>query len=257
MENNLSLLMITKNGQDTIEKSLLSVIKWVDEIVIIDDCSTDNTIKKVKSLKLKVKSSNLKLKIFENREDDLGKQRMFGLQKCANNWVLVLDSDEVVSEKLKREIVTLLHCYIVKYEGFFIPFQNHYLGRGLKHGGESYKKLVLFKKDKVIIKPGLVNERFEMPSKKIETLKNKIYHHSYRSISQMYKKFTDYGVRNAKEKVRKGESTSLKKIFLYPLHMFWARFIKDKGYKDGLFRIPLDIGFAYMEFLSYFLMVFL
>jgi hypothetical protein len=28
-------------------------------------------------------------------------------------------------------------------------------------------------------------------------------------------------------------------------------FIKDKGYKDGLFRIPLDFGFAYMEFLTY------
>lgn len=33
--------------------------------------------------------------------------------------------------------------------------------------------------------------------------------------------------------------------------MFYARFIKDRGYKDGLFRIPLDLGFAYMEFLSY------
>jgi hypothetical protein len=38
--------------------------------------------------------------------------------------------------------------------------------------------------------------------------------------------------------------------------MFWARFIKDKGYKDGFFRIPLDLGFAYMEFLTYVLMLF-
>ena len=38
---------------------------------------------------------------------------------------------------------------------------------------------------------------------------------------------------------------------MYPTHMFWSRFIKDKGYKDGYFRIPLDLGFAYMEFITY------
>jgi hypothetical protein len=38
--------------------------------------------------------------------------------------------------------------------------------------------------------------------------------------------------------------------------MFYARFIKDKGYKDGLFRIPLDLAFAYMEFLTYVLLAF-
>ena len=72
----------------------------------------------------------------------------------------------------------------------------------------------------------------------------------------MYKKFTDYAIRNASEKLKKGEKTSIKKIFIYPVHMFWARFIKDKGYKDGFFRMPLDIGFAYMEFLTYFLLIF-
>jgi len=44
---------------------------------------------------------------------------------------------------------------------------------------------------------------------------------------------------------------------MYPAHMFWARFIKDKGYKDGFFRIPLDLGFACMEFITYFSMLFI
>jgi O-antigen/teichoic acid export membrane protein len=33
--------------------------------------------------------------------------------------------------------------------------------------------------------------------------------------------------------------------------MFWARFVEDKGYKDGLFRLPLDVGYAYMEWMNY------
>lgn len=67
----------------------------------------------------------------------------------------------------------------------------------------------------------------------------------------MFKKFTDYGVRMAKEKYSANEKSSFRKIFIYPAHMFWARFIKDEGHLDGLFRIPLDLGFAYMEFVTY------
>ena len=72
----------------------------------------------------------------------------------------------------------------------------------------------------------------------------------------MFNKFTDYAKRDVQTKINNREKSSLKKIILYPLHMFWARFFKDKGYKDGLFRIPLDLGFAYMEFLTYFLLLF-
>ena len=72
----------------------------------------------------------------------------------------------------------------------------------------------------------------------------------------MFGKFTDYAKREARQKINKGEKSSIKKIVFYPLHMFWARFIKDKGYKDGIFRIPLDVGFAYMEFLTYVLILF-
>lgn len=247
MKASLSVLMITKNVQETIEKSLQSVSDWVDEIVIVDDYSTDKTIEKVKSLKLKV---------FRNREADLGKQREFGLRKCNNDWVLVLDADEVVTEELKREIVSLFHGFIAKYDGYLIPFQNYFLGRPINYGGENYKMLRLVKQKAATSKPSLVHEHLSVIGK-TAILKNKIYHYSYRSLCQMYKKFTDYAVRDARQRVNKREKTSFKKIFLYPLHMFWARFIKDKGYKDGLFRLPLDLGFAYMEFLTYFLLIFM
>jgi len=256
MKAKISALMITKNCEETVKKSLESVSGWASEIVVIDDNSTDNTIKIVQNSKLKAQNYSLKLKVIQNKEKDLGRQRAYGLEKCTHNWVLVLDSDEVVTKELKKEIVTLLNGYIAA-DGYLLPFQTYYLGRKLKYGGENYKKLVFFQKNKAVIKSGLVNERFIIPSGKVGTLKNKIHHYSYRSLSQMYRKFTDYAFRDAKDKVKIKEKTSLKKIFIYPLHMFWARFIKDKGYKDGLFRIPLDLGFAYMEFLTYISMLFI
>ena len=111
--------------------------------------------------------------------------------------------------------------------------------------------LRLFRKNSANMTPSLIHEHFKLSKGKSGRLKGKIFHHSYRSFPQIFVKFTDYGIRMAKEKFLSGEKSSFKKIFIYPIHMFWARFIKDKGYEDGLFRIPLDLGFAYMEFITY------
>ncbi len=244
MKTKLSLLMITKNAGELLEKSLTSVIGLVEEIVIIDNYSSDKTV---------IIAKKFRTKIYFNRELDLGKQRGFGLDKVSNDWILVLDSDEVVTQKLAKEIKLKIENCKLKIDGYYIPFQNHFLGRKIRYGGENYKKLILFKKNKVKIKAALVHEKFEVIGK-IGYLKNKIYHYSYRSFWQMYKKFTDYAIREIKQKLKKNEKSSFKKIFFYPIHMFWTRFIKDKGYKDGLFRIPLDLGFAYMEFVTYFVL---
>lgn len=244
----LSILIISKNAEETIEKSLDSVRNLGDEIVLVDNGSTDNTVNIAKKYNVK---------IFLKKEEDLGRLRQYALNKCNGKWVLVIDSDEVVSKELSNEIKSLLiKSNKIKHCGFLIPFQNHFLNKKIYYGGEDYKKLIFFKKDCVKIEPALVHEKFELKKGSLGELKNKVYHYSYRSLFQMYKKFTDYALREAKQKFNKGEKSSLKKIILYPLHMFYARFIKDKGYKDGVFRIPLDLGFAYMEFITYLLLLF-
>lgn len=246
IKHTLSVLIITKNADELLRKCLNSVKNLADEIVVVDDYSKDKTIEIAKEFKAK---------IYKNHEKDLGKQRAYELSKVSREWVLVLDSDEIVSIQLKEEIVQLLNCSIAK-PGFHIPFQNHFLGRQVNYGGENYKMLRLFRKDSVTIEPALVHESFKLKKGKAGELKNKIIHYSYRSLFQIFTKFTEYAIREAKQKAIKGEKTSLQKIFLYPLHMFWARFIKDKGYKDGMFRIPLDLGFTYMEWLTYMLLLF-
>ena len=166
-------------------------------------------------------------------------------------WILILDSDEIVSEILQREIAKLVNRHIAENDGYLIPYHNHFLGRRVKYGGENYSMLRLFRRGTGKILPRLVHEKFELKSGNIGELKGYLDHYSYRSLWQMYKKFTGYAIRDVRQKMAAGEKSSLKKIFLYPPHMFWARFIKSKGYRDGLFRLPLDTGFAYMEFLTY------
>jgi len=237
----LSVLIPTKNNEDTLTASLDSINFPNSEIIVVDSNSNDKT------LLLAKKYTN---KIFNYSDLNMGKKRQYALSKGKGDWVLILDADEELTKELVVEITKLINSP-TKYDAYYINFNTHLFGRRLKYGGENYSMLRLIRKNYAFITPDLVHEKYISKSKKISSLKGRINHYSYRTLLQMYSKFTDYAIREAKQQAKNKEKTSLKKIFLYPVHMFWARFIKDKGYKDGLFRIPLDLGFAYMEFLTY------
>ena len=90
----ISVAYIVKNEEANIEKSILSCRKAVDEIIVYDTGSTDNTIKICKSLGAKV---------YEGKwENDFAKARNFALSKCTGDYILVLDADEFFEKELKK-----------------------------------------------------------------------------------------------------------------------------------------------------------
>lgn len=241
IENKLSVLIITKNNGDIIENALKSIKSLKAEIILIDSKSTDNTL---------TIAEKYTKKIFYFSDKNISKKRNFALSKATGKWILILDADEEISIKLLLEIKRIIKINS-KFDAYLIRFNNHLFGKKLQYGGENYSMLRFIKRKYAFISSDLVHEKYLSRSNKMGTLKGKINHFSYRSLIQMYSKFTRYALNDAKQKSKSGEKTSVKKIFIYPIHMFWARFIEDKGYKDGLFRIPLDLGFAYMEFVTY------
>lgn len=241
LRNKLSILIITKNNDDVLEVALKSIKPLKAEIIIVDSNSRDNTLKIARKYTSK---------IYYYPDKNISRKRKFSLSKATGEWILILDADEQVTPKLLLEIKQVLKS-TTKYDSYYIAFNNHLFGKKLKYGGENYKMQRLIKRKFAYITPHLVHEKYLTRSNKIGHLNGQINHFSYRSIFQMYSKFTRYALNDAKQKAQSRKKTSLKKIFIYPVHMFWARFIKDKGYKDGLIRIPLDLGFAYMEFITY------
>lgn len=247
MKKELSILTITKNSSEVLERALQSVQDIASEIIVVDDFSEDSTVDI---------AGKYDAKVFQHHEEDLGKQKRYALGKAKGDWILVLDADEVVGENLEKEIRRTVRVNNAKYDGYRIQYQNYFLGRMLHRGGEDYKMVRLFRKGKGMIEPSLVHEAVEIPSGKIGELEGRIHHYSYRSTSQVFGKFTDYAKRDAKRKMADGEKVDFKKLFMYGPHMFWARFVEDRGYVDGPFRLPLDLAFAYMEGLTYWLLLY-
>src|SRR5216684_4115292 len=98
----ITVVILTKNEENNIRNCINSLL-WCDEIIIIDDYSTDATLLEISNLK----SQNLKIKIFKRKlNNDFAIQRNFGLSKAKGEWILFIDADEIVSKLLKREILS-------------------------------------------------------------------------------------------------------------------------------------------------------
>ena len=218
----------------------LSVSGWASHILVIDDYSHDKTVEIARSYGARV---------ITHQMDQFGAQRAFALEQVPTIWTLVLDSDEELTFDSKSEILKAVESG--ECDGYKMKFRNHLFGKKLLHG-ELHKKLVLFKTKNASISSKAVHEHYEVIGK-IGTLLSEVNHFSYRSISQIARKFFSYSILQAKEYKIEKKKYGLRELILHPVHMFYARFIQDGGYKDGIARIFLDYQFAKMEFLSYFL----
>ncbi|VYU41755.1 Chondroitin synthase [Clostridium tertium] len=92
----ISLCMIVKNEGKHLEKSLDSIVNYIEDIVIVDTGSTDNT---------KEIARRYTNKVYDFKWcNDFSKARNFSISKAANDWVLILDADEVIYKFDKKNI---------------------------------------------------------------------------------------------------------------------------------------------------------
>ena len=94
----ISVFIIAKDEADRIPLTIESVRDWVDEVIVIDSGSADDTVAVAEALGARV----------EFREwTGYGPQKVFGESLCRNDWLLNLDADEVITPALRDEIAAL------------------------------------------------------------------------------------------------------------------------------------------------------
>ena len=117
-KESLTVVIITKNEQDKIARCLESV-KWADEIIIVDDLSEDRTVEICQKYGAKV--------ISHKSYGNFDQQRNIGIDNASSDWILQMDADEVVSEKLKEEIQKIVSNPTNKFVAYKIRRQNFFL----------------------------------------------------------------------------------------------------------------------------------
>lgn len=232
---NITAIILTKNSQENLERTLKSVI-FAKEIIILDDNSKDKTIHI--ATKYNAKIFNRKL------NNNFSAQRNFGIKQAKENWILFIDADEVLSEELKKEIEEIKETDI---EAYYIKRRDIFWGRVLKFGDlrSAYRKGIirLIKKNSGIW-IGQVHETF-ITNKPAGYLKGFINHKSHASIKEFIIDINNYSTIRAKELQKKGIKTNIFQILLYPIAKFKLNYIFKLGFLDGV------AGFIYSFMMSF------
>ncbi len=220
----LSVGIITYNEERILKKTLDAVKEIADEIIIVDSNSTDNTVKIAESKGAVVYTEDWK---------GFGPQKNSVIEKCKGDWILLIDADEVVSKELKLKIKEIIDDKN-KYEVYDINRCSICFGKELKYGGWSNQYATrLWKKDSVTVSNNLVHEEFETKLTKGK-IKEKIYHHTYLTLSDYITRFDRYTTLGAEEYLKRGKKSNFFNIVINPFFKFIRMYIFRMGFLDGI-----------------------
>ncbi len=201
----------------------LSRLWWCDEIIIVDSNSTDRTVEVCQEHGCTIYSQMI---------DGFGKQKLFGVSKAKNDWILCIDADELLSEPLIEEIQEHLNGKELP-AAFEIPLNLVFMNKVFRYGKETNSfKIRLFNKNKGNWNGAVVHESV-MVQGPIVTLRNKIFHYSYNSYSQFLKKIDLYSSLSAKKMSGKKAGKNKLIIVLGIPFNFCKYYFLDRNFLNG------------------------
>lgn len=221
----VSVVVITKNEERNIEECLKTVT-WADEIIVLDDYSTDRTVEIARQFTDQV---------YQRHMDIEGKHRNYAYSLASNEWVLSLDADERVTPELAEEIASLLSSpqNTRGYNGFTIPRRNYIGCYWLKYGGwYPSAQLRLFRRDEFRYEEVEVHPRAFMEGP-CGHLKADIIHYSYRDFADFLSKLNNQTDREAAKWFKEKRKINLVGCLRKMIDRFIKSYILKRGYRDG------------------------
>ncbi len=218
----LSAVVMTFNEESNIERCLSS-LDFADEIIVLDSFSTDRTVEIAKRFTDKVSQREFTTP---------SEQRAASVELSANEWVLVVDADEVVTSELAGQIRTAVESG--KYDAYRVPRINYFLGKRIRHCGW-YPDYVtrLMRKSKTTFPYRVLHEAPEIDGR-IGTLTGHFIHYSYTNFNQLVAKTVTYARGAAKQKIIEGRRFQLSKLVFAPGLIFIKKYIIKQGFRDGI-----------------------
>lgn len=258
----LSVVVLTKNEEKNIEECLKS-LEWADEIVIVDDCSEDRTVGKIREMGER-REIGEKIKIFERKLDgDFAEQRNFALQQVQGDWILFLDADERVSPALRKEIESVTSYKYPLVKGFYLKRLDVMWGKTLKHGEAGRVRLLRLGRKGEGEWEGKVHEIWKIgpstPSTALRTsslrvkdlgeLGEPLVHLPHPTMTEFLEDINTYSTLRAKELYDQGRKTNLLEILSFPAIKFFQNWIFRLGFMDGMPGFAVAILMSFHSFL--------
>ncbi len=252
----LSVVLSTRNEEENIGRCLTSVKDFADEMIIVDEQSSDRTREIARDLGAKV--------YIEPHEEIFHITKQKAMDKAKGEWILQMDADEEVSEELAKEIVSVInsdeqkmtrnrlflrHQRLIEERGgkigkengdivgYFIPRRNIFLGKPLIHAGVYPDGVIRLVKNGYAKFPmKSVHEQISLNGR-VSWLNNDLLHYDSPNLSKYIwrlNRYTDLFAKELKEKnVHKNFFSYMNYVCIKPKIIFLKLFFRHLGFLDG------------------------
>jgi len=233
----ISVLINTFNEEKNI-RNCLETVKWADEIIIVDMYSEDKTVEIAKEYTDKI--------YFFERMGYVEPARQFALERATNDWVLVVDADELVPLKLKNKLIEIMEKNLA--DVVYIPLNNYFFGKlmqGTGWGALQDMHPRFFRKSFVSFSEAIHNIFKINKNARIYYIydpETGFIHFNYIDVEHFIDKLNRYTTIEAKNMFNDIKPVpSFGKFLTKLLKELVNRFLRKEGFKDGLYGFSLTI----------------
>lgn len=217
----ISVTILVKNGEKRL-KEVLAALACFDDIILYDTGSSDRT--------LEIAAQFPRVRVYQKQFIGFGPCHNEAAALAKHEWILSIDSDEVLSPQLAQEIAGLT---LDTGSVYSLPFFNFYNGKHIKWCGwypESHIRL--YHKQKTAFSEAMVHEGVMSQGLKKVTLSHPVYHYPYSSISDFLVKMERYSTLFAQQYYTKKNASPLTAI-THGLAAFFRSFVLKRGFLGG------------------------
>ena len=238
MPAKISVLLPTFNNAGIIRPTL-ECVKWADEILVVDSFSTDATLDIC---------SEYGARVIQHEYINSAKQKNWAIPQCTHEWVLQIDSDEVLEAGAREEISARIEQAPPDVQAFALPRKNHVLGQWLR-AANLYPDLQtrVFRRDAGRLEDREVHAHIQVPGR-VEVLDHHILHNGMTSISKQLSNLDRYSRYQAVEFQKHGKRFHWYQLLFRPPLVFGYYFFWKRGFTAGLrgfWAAVLDVCFDF------------
>jgi glycosyltransferase involved in cell wall biosynthesis len=220
-KNLISVTVLTKNSEKLIEQVLES-LKDFHEVIILDNGSSDSTLEIAKTF--------ANVQVYTSAFIGFGPLHNLATSHASQDWVLSIDSDEVLSKDLAQELLTTPLDSSCIYS---FPRHTYYRGKLIKWCGWYPDRICrLYNRTRACFSNDFVHEKVLPNSLQEVQLRNPVIHYSYTSVTDFLAKMQTYSELFAQQN-RGKKASSLFKAITHGLFGFFKSYLIKRGFMGG------------------------
>jgi glycosyltransferase involved in cell wall biosynthesis len=223
MSDKVSVLLPTFNNAAII-RSTLECVKGADEILVVDSFSTDGTLDICREYGAR---------IIQHEYINSAKQKNWAIPQCTHEWILQIDSDEVLEPGATEEICARIAAAPPDVHAFEFRRKNHILGQWVRTAN-LYPDLQrrLFRRDVARFEDKEIHAHIQVPGK-VEILDHHIVHYGMDTVSKQLRNLDRYSRYQAVELYKSGKRFRWRHLVFRPAAIFGYYFFWKGGFAFG------------------------